>query len=352
MGLLAGVSFCSEAVSAQGAAESIWPINEWQTSSPEKQGMDSRKLVNLVDFGAARLLTSPGVALSSRLDSLLVVRHGKIVAEAYYAPYTAGIPHAVNSVTKAVISTLTAIASKDGLLDSPIHRALDFFDRRSIANVDDRKEAITIQSLLDMTSGIEWTEPLDGRPDSMFEMERSPNWVNFVLNRPMSSAPGETFNYNSGNPHLLSAIITKLTGMSALEYAKIKLFDPLGISDVYWRHDPQGISTGGFGLYLQARDMAKIGYLYLRNGAWKGTQLLPSAWIDNVTHATVDMHESWAPELRYSDLFWTLPEKHVYMAVGYHGQVIMICPDSDVVAVTTGRDNYPLSNWPIIFPER
>jgi CubicO group peptidase (beta-lactamase class C family) len=343
MGLLAGVPICSEAVSAQGAAESIWPIKEWQTSSPEKQGMDSRKLVNLVDFGAARLLTSPGVALSSRLDSLLVVRHGKIVAEAYYAPYTAGIPHAVNSVTKAVISTLTAIASKDGLLDSPIHRALDFFDRRSIANVDDRKEAITIQSLLDMTSGIEWTEPLDGRPDSMFEMERSPNWVNFVLNRPMSSAPGETFNYNSGNPHLLSAIITKLTGMSALEYAKIKLFDPLGISEVYWRHDPQGISTGGFGLYLQARDMAKIGYLYLRNGAWKGTQLLPSAWIDKVTHATVDMHESWAPELRYSDLFWALPEKHVYMAVGYHGQVIMINPDLDVVAVTTGRHNFPLS---------
>ena len=284
-------------------------------------GMDSKNLVNLVDFGAARLLKSPVIALSSRLDSLLVVRHGKIVVEAYYTPYTAGIPHAVNSVTKAVISTLTAIAFRDGLLDNPIHRALDYFDRSGIANVDDRKEAITIQSLLDMTSGIEWTEPLDGRPDSMFEMERSPNWVNFVLDRPMSSAPGETFNYNSGNPHLLSAIITKLTGMSALEYAKTKLFDPLGISDVYWRRDPQGISCGGFGLYLLPRDMAKIGYLYLRNGAWKGTQLLPSAWIDKVTHATVDMHESWAPELRYSDLFWALPEKHVYIAVGYHGQV-------------------------------
>jgi CubicO group peptidase (beta-lactamase class C family) len=159
----------------------------------------------------------------------------------------------------------------------------------------------------------------------------------------MSSAPGDAFNYNSGNPHLLSAIIAKLTGMSALEYAKAKLFGPLGINDVYWRQDPQGISSGGYGLYLQPRDMAKIGYLYLRDGVWEGKQLLPSAWIDKMSHATLDMRASWEPELRYSNLFWALPDKHVYMAVGYHGQVIMVFPDLDVVAVTTGRDNYPLS---------
>ena len=255
----------------------------------------------------------------------MVVRHGKIVVEAYYAPYAADIPHTINSVTKAVISTLTAIAFKDGLLDSPNHRVLDFFDRRSIANIDDRKEAITVQSLLDMTSGLKWTEPLDGRPDSAIEMERSPDWVKFILDRPMSSAPGDVFNYNSGNPHLLSAIITKLTGMSVLEYAKAKLFGPLGINDVYWQHDPQGISIGGYGLYLQPRDMAKIGYLYLRKGAWEGKQLLPSAWIDKVTHATVDM-PPLELELRYSNLFWALPNKHVYMAVGYHRQVIMVFP--------------------------
>jgi CubicO group peptidase (beta-lactamase class C family) len=274
------------------------------------------------------------------LDSLLVVRHGKIVVEAYYAPYAAGIPHDIRSATKAVISTLTAIASKDGLLDSPSHRVLDFFDRRGIANVDDRKEAITVQNLLDMTSGLEWTEPLDGRPVSMFEMERSTDWIKFILDRPMSNAPGSAFNYNSGNPHLLSAIITKLTGMSTLDYAKAKLFGPLGINDVSWPHDPQGISVGGYGLYLLPRDMAKIGYLYLRNGAWEGKQLLPSAWIDKVTHATVDMHLQ--PELRYSNLFWVLPDKHIYMAVGYHRQVIMVFPDLDVVAVTTGRGFYPL----------
>jgi CubicO group peptidase (beta-lactamase class C family) len=116
-GLMVEVSICNGAVPAQGATEPIWPTKEWQTSSPEEQGMDSKELAELVDFGARRILATPGVTLSSMLDSLLVVRHGKIVVEAYYAPYATGIPHTINSVTKAIISTLTAIAFKDGLLE-------------------------------------------------------------------------------------------------------------------------------------------------------------------------------------------------------------------------------------------
>jgi CubicO group peptidase (beta-lactamase class C family) len=196
-----------------------------------------------------------------------------------------------------------------------------------------------------MTSGIEWTETLPDVHTSVSEMESSPDWVKFILDRPMSSAPGEVFNYNSGNTHLLSAILTKLTGMSTLDYAKAKLFGPLGINRVSWWHDPQGIWNGGYGLYLQPRDMAKIGYLYLRKGVWEGKQLLPAVWIDKVNHATVDMHTAWEPTLRYCDLFWALPDKHVYMAVGYQGQVIMVFPDLDVVAVTTGRHGCPLSKF-------
>jgi CubicO group peptidase (beta-lactamase class C family) len=117
-----------------------------------------------------------------------------------------GIPHEIYSVTKAVISSLTAIASKDGLLDNPNHRVLDFFDRGTIAKVDERKEAMTVQSLLDMTSGIEWTERLgnisSASVETEGEMASSPDWVKFILDRPMSSAPGDIFNYNSGNPHL------------------------------------------------------------------------------------------------------------------------------------------------------
>jgi CubicO group peptidase (beta-lactamase class C family) len=276
---------------------------------------------------------------------LLIVRHGKIVLEAYYAPYAAGMLHAQYSVTKSVIGTLTGIAFKEGLLDSPSHRVLDFLDHRNIANVDPRKEAITVQNLLDMTSGLEWTEQVGGLTppiETDRQMAASVDWVKFILDRPMSSAPGDTFNYDSGNPHLLSAILTKLTGISALDYAEAKLFGPLGIGGVSWSSDPQGISSGGFGLWLEPRDMAKIGYLYLRKGVWEGKQLLPPDWVDKVSHPTVEMHLNgfW-----YSNFFWVLPERPVYMAVGRYGQVIMIFPDLDAVAVSTGRKGYRLSEF-------
>jgi CubicO group peptidase (beta-lactamase class C family) len=130
--------------------------------------------------------------------------------------------------------------------------------------------------------------------------------------------------------------------MSALEYAKAKLFGPLGISDVFWSFDPQGISIGGWGLYLKPRDMAKIGYLYLRNGVWEGKQLLPPEWVSKVSHPTVETHLNgfW-----YSNFFWVLPDKHVYMALGRYGPAIMIFPDLDVVAVTTGHKGYPSSEF-------
>jgi CubicO group peptidase (beta-lactamase class C family) len=329
--LVLAASIGGNAARAQGAG-TIWPTAQWQTSAPEEQGMDSTALADLLDFGTTR-----------SLDSLLLVRHGRIVLDAYYAPYAADIPHRINSATKAVVGTLAAMAQKDGLLDGFDHPVLDFFGDRSIANLDDRKKAITIQDLLDMTSGIDWSEPLDGPLVSMIEMGRQRDWVKFVLDRPMAQAPGEVFNYNSGNTQLLSAIISKLTGMSAWDYAKIKLFGPLGISVSNWWRDPQGISTGGYGLALLPRDMAKIGYLYLRGGQWEDKSLLPPDWIDRVGHATVNMNLSFAPDLRYSNLFWALPDKQVIMAVGYHCQVIMILPRLDIVAVTTARGFYPLA---------
>jgi CubicO group peptidase (beta-lactamase class C family) len=329
--LVLAASIGGNAQVAQGGAEMIWPTTQWQTSTPEEQGMDSTALANLLDFGTTR-----------SLDSLLLVRHGRIVLDAYYAPYTSDIPHRINSATKAVTGTLAAIAQNEGLLDGFDHPVLDFFGDRAIANLDDRKKAITIQNLLDMTSGIDWSEPLDGRPDSMIEMSRQREWVQFVLDRPMARAPGEVFNYNSGSTQILSAIISKLTGMTAWDYAKLKLFGPLGISVSNWWRDPEDISTGGYGLALLPRDMAKIGYLYLRGGQWEDKSLLPPGWIDKIGHATLNMNLARTPDLRYSNLFWALPDKQLYMAVGYHSQVIMILPRLDIVAVTTARDFYPL----------
>ena len=291
--------------------------------------MSSERLARLVEFGG-----------SNNMDSLLVTRHGRIVLEATYAPFRAGLKHRINSSTKAVISTLVAMAMRDGRLDSTDRRVMEFFADRTIANLDDAKKAITIRHLLDMTSGLEWTEGLDGIPRSFLAMERSPDWQQFVLDRPMSTAPGTLFYYDSGNSHLLSAILTKVTGKSALDYARETLFGPLGIEDVLWRGDPQGISGGGAGLYMHPRDMAKIGYLYLRGGVWEGKQILPASWIESVRKADVDMRETWAQDLRYGSQFWVMPGRDAYMAVGYDRQLIVVMPKLDIVAVMTGSARF------------
>ena len=293
--LATGALLCAPLASAQQTTHP-WPTRGWAVSSPEEQGMSSERLARLVEFGGL-----------NDMDSVLVTRHGRIVLEATYAPFRAGVKHHVYSATKSVTSTLVGMALGDGLLDSTDRRVVDFFPGRTIANLDDAKKAITVQQLLDMTSGLAWQEGLTGAIDSPMAMARSPDWQQFVLDQPMATAPGTRFYYSSGNSHLLSAILSKVTGRSANDYAREKLFGPLGIDDVQWQADPQGLSVGGWGLHLQPRDMAKIGYLWLRDGLWEGRQILPAAWIEGVRQADVDMRESWASDLRYGRQFWAMP---------------------------------------------
>ncbi|OOG39826.1 serine hydrolase [Polaromonas sp. A23] len=309
-----------------------WPTQQWTTATPEELGMDSRALAALVDFGAA-----------GDMDSLVVTRHGRIVAEAYYAPFKPGMRHRINSATKGVVGALTGIAIQQGKLSGAAQPVLPLFADRNIANVDDRKKAMTVQSLLDMTSGLDWTEPLtEGRPESMFEMWRTTDWVQFILDRPMAQAPGTAFNYSSGNSHLLTAILARQTGMSVPDFATQNLFKPLGISDVVWQKDPQGLAIGGYGLYLQTRDMAKIGYLYLRGGEWDGAQIVPRNWVNKVFQAKVPMifPPVTSTSLRYGDQWWTHSERKMYMAVGYNRQIILVMPQEGVVAAMTGRKHY------------
>ena len=311
------------------ATATAWPTTAWQSAAPEEQGMSSAALGDLVDFGAR-----------NAMDSVLVVRHGKLVLDAYYAPFKPGMKHLVNSVTKAVVGTLAGIEFQDGTLGPLAAPVLSFFPERRVANLDANKKAMTLQSLLDSTSGLDWREPLsDAPPETMLQMERSPDWVGFVLDRPMAQAPGVGFNYDSGAWHLLSAIVAKQSGMDTAAYAKQKLFAPLGIADVAWRHDPQGVATGGYGLFLQPRDMAKIGYLYLHGGVWDGRQVLPAAWVDKAFHPQVAMNVG---TFRYANGWWTVPEKQAHMAVGFLRQLIIVLPEIDTVAVVTGKQHYPI----------
>jgi CubicO group peptidase (beta-lactamase class C family) len=299
----------------------------WEAATPEAEGMSSKELAKLVGFG-----------ISNGMDSLLVTRHGKIVAEAYFAPFPSGMRHRINSATKSVISSLIGIALKDGLIKSLDQPVMEFLPGAKSAKPDERLNRITLRHLLDMTSGIDWFEPLNNQPPrSMLEMDRSRDWVQYVLDRGMARDPGAAFDYNSGGTHLLSAVLSKVTGKSAEDYAKEKLFGPLGITDYFWRHDPQGVSTGGYGLYLLPRDMAKLGTFWLHDGVWQGQQILPAGWIATARQGEVDMP---FPGLRYGNLFWSVPGRNVFMAVGFDRQLIVMLPKLDIVAAFTGANRY------------
>ena len=316
---------------ADGESEA-WPTKAWPISTPEEQGMQSGAL--------ARLVETVG---KYPQDSLLVVRHGKIVLDAYYTPYQPNIAHDLRSVTKSVVSTLTAIEIGNGQLDSVDHPVIDLFPDKPIQNIDENKKAMTVQHLLDMTSGIEWTEKAYTPDETVMRMYQAPDRTAFVLNQPMSNAPGAKFYYNSGNPYVLAALITAKTGQNALDYAKKELFGPLGITSAKWGGvDAQGVTDGEAGLSLAPHDMARFGYLYLHNGMWEDKQIIPSSWVDQArmgkVAATFGFH--------YANLWWSLPDKGAYMALGRHSQLIMVLPKLDVVVAMTGilRDDqlYPM----------
>ncbi len=318
----ASVALAASAGDCPPASRSPWPTRDWQVSTPEAQGMDAAALARIVDFVG-----------TYRQDSLLVVRHGQIVAEAAYAPFAPNIRHDLRSVTKSFIGTLAGIAVRKGLLDSVDNRIVDLFPEKKIANLDDLKRAITVQTMLDMTSGIQWKEHGYGPDEPIFQMYKAPDRAAFVLNQPMSDKPGARFLYDGGNPYVLSALITRKAGEDALDFARDELFKPLGISSVRWGEaDAQGVTDGEAGLYLKPRDMAKLGYLYLHEGAWDGEEIIPSSWVERARTGPVTAHDGY----HYGNLWWSLPDRDAYMALGRHSQEILVLPKLDVVAVITG----------------
>jgi CubicO group peptidase (beta-lactamase class C family) len=275
-------------------------------STPEEQGMDSQTLLMMLDYIESSL---------SNIHSLLIIRNGKTVMEVYYPPFGSQDKHMLFSATKSFVSALVGIAVNEGKIQNVDQPVLDFFPNTTIENLDDRKKNIHIHDLLNMTSG------LTANDDQMGE---SQDWSQFTLNQPMNAEPGTIFDYNSGNSHLLSAIIQKTTGKTTFEYAKEKLFDSLEIQNVYWAADPSGVSQGGVGLMLTPRDMAKFGYLYLNQGKWNGKQIVPAEWIET----SIQTNENG-----YAYQWWQRPKG--YAALGYAGQFISVAPSLNLVLVCT-----------------
>ncbi len=260
------------------------PETNRRNSTPEEQGIDSEQLARTFDFIKE---------YNINIHSLLLIRNGYMVMEAYFYPNSKGIIHDVASVTKSITSILIGIAIDKGYIKSVHQPVLDFFDGRKIANLDDRKKRLTIEQLLTMQTGFCRDFP-DGERQ-LDDMRQTNDWMQYMLDQPMLAEPGTEFTYCTCGTHLLSAIITQATGMNELEFAKKYLFEPLGIHYVIWPADPQGNNTGGFDLHLHAIDMAKIAYLLLNDGIWNGKQIVSKKWIQQSTtiHFTLDDGERY-----------------------------------------------------------
>ena len=299
----------------------------WETSTPEEQGMDSGVLNELKDHIKGNY---PDII------SMVIIRNGFLVEEEYF-DYSDTTKRNIYSCTKSFTSTLIGIAIHEGYIDSINESVLDFFPNHTFTNVDERKQNMTLYHLLTMTAGLEWVEGEYNPNDSFIRMTKSTDWVQFVLDLEMVAHPGETFNYNTGAYHVMSAIINYTTGMSTLEFAKSRLFDPLGIEDYIWQKDPSGIHRGGDCLWLTPRSLAKLGQLYLDNGSWKGQQIVPEEWVYNSTGITTPPEETTYPE-GYGWGWWIhtdISYEGAFSAWGRGHQRVIVYTKYQVVATFT-----------------
>ncbi len=354
-------------LAATSNAEEVGPTDRWPTGTPASVGLEAKALE---DFDA-----EIAAGKFANVDSMAVIRRGTLVYERSYtraygtaragasgAPhpfvlhdpsgpynylnpwwhpfYRGGALHTMQSATKTVMSATIGIAvarHEFPGLDTPILR---YFDDHPVANVDERKRRLTIRHLLTMTAGLEWHEdlPFSDLRNSAHEMEATCDWVRYTIDRPMQHEPGAVFHYSSGVSQLLSHIFQKATGQDLEEYASRHLFAPLGITDFFWKRTPSGLVNTEGGLYLRPLDLAKIGYLFLKNGAWNGKRIVGPEWVKASTAASASVPDS--PGVRYGYQWWLVPygdgSRLAWAALGWGGQMLIVVPEHELVLVFTG----------------
>lgn len=323
LSLIVVVSVTIPAASAQSVQLANWPTSGWRTATPESQGIDSSIIADAINSARRQGIN---------IHSLLVVRNNYIVAEAYFFPYDGKVPHDLASVTKSITSTLIGLAIEAKKIKGVDQKALSFFSKNKIANKDSRKEKITLEHLLTMSSGLNCISK--GGEPTLWEMLNQPNNVQHMLDLPMVAEPGSNFVYCSGGMHLLSAILTQATEMKAEDFAKRLLFQPIGIKQAIWPVDPQFINHGFGNLHLLPRDMARIGVLMMNQGKWDAQQVIKSEWVANATRA----HIKTGNPRDYGYGWWVYPAGNLipFEASGRGGQQISVIPSKNTVIVFNG----------------
>lgn len=325
-----------------------WPTTEWQAVDPATLGMDSEKLSELEPMIKSEY---------SNINGIVVVRNRYIAYERYYNGYGPDDTHHVASVTKSIISALIGIAIDEGYIQNLDKKVLDFFPEYVPDASDRQKREITIRHLLTMTAPYpfeDWHEPLD-------KMCMQSDWVKYTLDILGRKGSIGAFKYSTAGAHLLSAIITRSTGKSAREFANERLFKPTGMKEIPdvemksfdfedlfgknvkgWVTDPHRNSTGGWGLTLTPRDMARFGVLYLNHGIWGNNQIIHKGWMKE----SIAMNSN-----KYGYLWWLREEDGVfaYLALGDGGNAICCFPEKDlVVAIASEFIMNPRDRWTLI----
>ncbi|MEO3856418.1 serine hydrolase [Acrocarpospora sp. B8E8] len=299
---------------------------DWQFSIPEAQGMNSRTL----NSGLNSLRANKSIL------SAIVIRHGKIVTESYYNGSTRFRSNNVHSASKSMIQALLAIAVQKGYITSLDDKVSKYLPRYP------NGARISLRNLISMASGLRWEED-----STEYKIRMRSDWVGAALSQGFQSTPGARFTYSSGNTHVLSGVLQAATGMSTCAFADTNLFTPLEVTPEHWGRDPQAIFAGGYNLYMTPRELAKFGLLYLQNGVWKGTQLVPTWAITDAATTLWQVDDTFS----YSQGWWnqTVSGHKMYFGWGYGGQFSYVIPSLDIVFTTTentadGHDNIEINS--------
>jgi len=313
--LTTGIAFLLAVIPQANATDGPLP-----RSTPEAQGISSRAIVDFIEAADKNV---------NALNSFMVLRHGKVIAEGCWKPYSVDQPHVLNSVSKSFNVTAVGLAIHAGKLklNDPV---LKFFPADAPADISDNLKAMKVRDLLTMSGGHEVEPKAAGAGPS----------VKQFLAQPVPYQPGTHFLYNTMGSYVLSSIVTKVTGQTVLEYLKPRLFTPLGIDNPRWDTSPEGNSLGGYGLWLRTEDIARFGQLYLQKGKWNGKQLVPRKWIEQATSKQIanenENHAQIGPDWKegYGFQFWRC-RHNAFRADGAGGQFIVMMPDQDVVVAIT-----------------
>ncbi|MCR2821206.1 serine hydrolase domain-containing protein [Lederbergia panacisoli] len=289
-------------------------------SKPEEQNVSSQSILDFVNALETEEL---------EVHSFIVLRHGQVIAEGTWAPYDKEDPHILNSLSKSFTSTAIGFAAFEGKLTVD-DAVISFFPEYMTEEIENNMANLKVRHLLSMATGHD--------EDTTPYLRRSEDWVKEFFSIPVVHEPGTHFLYNTGATYMLSAILTKVTGMKLLDYLEPRLFKPLGMSDITTTTCPKGIHFGGSGMRVKIEDIAKFGLLYLQKGVWEGKQIVPEHWVEEATSKQIsngeDENNDWAQGYGYQ--FWRC-RYGAYRGDGAFGQYCVVMPEQDaVIAVTSG----------------